>query len=126
MGRGEKGCAVAAIAMAAEVSYTYARGRAAAIAGFDGTKGLTMDQARSVLSAMGISKPAYTQSGDWSSLPSRAIIGVNGPTGVNHAVVFVRDSSGNEYLYDSNHYMPMLRQHMNYKLRPGGTYVDLT
>ncbi len=125
-GWNEPGCVVAAIAMAADVTYTQARGRAASIAGFTGSSGMTYSAARRVLSDMGVSASWHRQGGDWSSLPDRAIIAVKGSTGVAHAVVFDRDSNGSEYLYDWKYPGPVPRGATNYRLMDGDEYLDLT
>ncbi len=125
--RHEPGCVVAAMAMAANVSYTQARGRAANIAGYDGHGGMNFSDAKRVLSDMGVAASWHRQSGDWNSLPNRAIIAVM-PRHVNvaHAVVFERDESGNEYLWDWAYDSRVPRSNTDYDLIIGDEYLHLT
>lgn len=124
-GWNEPGCVVAAVAMAANVSYTQARGVAVKVAGFDGTDGLTYHRAQRMLADFSVPASWHRQSGDWQSLPNRALIAVQGANGEPHAVIFVRDNE-KEILYDWKYSQPVLRQDTDYELMKNDEYLDLT
>ncbi|HET9645191.1 MAG TPA: hypothetical protein VFP68_17960 [Burkholderiaceae bacterium] len=113
--------------MVAEKDYKEARNVAASVAGFDGSEGIRLSDAKKVLDDFGINATVNERPEAWSELPDFAVITVQGKeTDNGHAVVF-RRKDGEEYIFDGNRDGPIRRSDADYALDPdeGARYLTI-